>query len=250
MTRPATRRQALRCGLAVRLRAALSSSPLALKLAIALALGCGHVPSRSGTPALPAITVHVVSQGWHSGIIVPAVLAQDWPARHEFAQAEFFEVGWGDRAYYQATDPGWWLGLRALLWPTPAVLHVVAFDGPVERYFAQTGLIELALTAPGFSALVAVVRDSHERAEQAAQPAAEATAGTHDWPPPLGPGLYGASRFYASRERFHLFRTCNVWTAGVLAAAGMPLRPATAITADSLFAQLRPHGRVLREPPR
>lgn len=31
--------------------------------------------------------------------------------------------------------------------------------------------------------------------------------------------------------------------------AGGPLEPATALTADALFAQLRPHGRLLREPP-
>lgn len=230
------------------------ASARGLVLALALASAGCAVPATQPRPAQDAAThrVWVVHHGHHSGLVVRAadVPPLAWPARRDFPLAEFLEVGWGDRAYYMAPAPGLWLGLRALLWPTPAVLHVVAFDGPVERYFAQTGLIELALTAPGFSALVAVVRDSHERAEQAAQPAAEATAGTHDWPPPLGPGLYGASRFYASRERFHLFRTCNVWTAGVLAAAGMPLRPATAITADSLFAQLRPHGRVLREPPR
>ena len=35
----------------------------------------------------------------------------------------------------------------------------------------------------------------------------------------------------------------------LLSAAGVPLQPRTALTANALFAQLRPHGRVLREPP-
>ncbi|HSJ96078.1 MAG TPA: DUF2459 domain-containing protein, partial [Myxococcota bacterium] len=153
-------------------------------------------------------------------------------------------IGWGDRDYYMAPAPGLWMALRALLWPTPAALHVAAFNATPERYFAEAGIVELTLTAPGFTALVGAVRESHERV-----PGADGQDRHRCWPPPLGRGPYGASRFFASRERFHLFRTCNVWTAGVLAAAGVPLRPAATLTADALFVQLRPHGRVLREPP-
>lgn len=226
---------------------------LALALALALVLasaGCAVPVARHATPAAapeqPVHRIWVVHHGYHSGIVVRAadVAPQAWPARRDFPQAEFLEVGWGDRDYYMTHAPGLWLGLRALLWPTPAVLHVVAFDGPVERYFAELGIVELRLSASGFAALVDAVRDSHAREPVTAD--AQATA---EEPPPLGRGLYGASRFYASRERFHLFRTCNVWTAELLAAAGMPLRPRTALTANALFAQLRPHGRVLREPP-
>lgn len=201
----------------------------------------------------PAHRVHVVFHGWHSGIAVRAadVPPQAWPARRDFPQAEFLEVGWGDRAYYMAADPSVWLGLRALLWPTPGVLHVVAFDGPPERRFPPAGVVELELNAPGFASLVASVRDSHERVPSppGRPPSAPPGGDADDWPPPLGPGLYRNSLFYASRERFHLFKTCNVWTASVLAAAGVPLRPASALTAGALFAQLRPLGRVLQAPP-
>jgi uncharacterized protein (TIGR02117 family) len=227
------------------------ASARALVLALALASAGCALPAAS--PAAPAAApeqpdhrIWVVHHGYHSGIVVRAaeVPPQAWPARREYPQAEFLEVGWGDRAYYMAPAPGPWLGVRALLWPTPAVLHVVAFDRPPQRQFAAAGIVEVTLAAPGFAALVAAVQESHERV-----PAADGQDRRDDWPPPLGPGLYGASRFYASRERFHLFRTCNMWTAGVLAAAGVPLQPATALTADALFAQLRPHGRLLREPP-
>lgn len=245
-------------GAPVRGRSARPAAIPAAALALAFAVvGCA-APTRAPDPAFseqaPAHRVHVVFHGWHSGIAVRAddVPPRAWPARRDFPHAEFLEVGWGDRAYYMAPDPSVWLGLRALLWPTPGVLHVAAFDGPPERTFPAAGVVELDLTAPGFAALVAVVRDSHERAaapadrpRHGAQPGADALA----WPPPLGPGQYGASRFYASRERFHLFKTCNVWTASVLAAAGVPLQPAAAITADALFAQVLPHGRVLRAPP-
>lgn len=109
-------------------------------------------------------------------------------------------MGWGDRAYYQAADPSLWIGLRALLWPTAGVLHMVAFSGPVEHYFASSEIVTLQLTPQGFARLVAAISASHELY----------AAGR---PIPLGPGLYGTSRFYASREAFHLFATCNVWAA-------------------------------------
>lgn len=222
---------------------------LALVLVLASA-GCAVPAARPATPAAapeqPAHRIWVVHHGYHSGIVVRAadVAPQAWPARRDFPQAEFLEVGWGDREYYMAPAPGLWSGLRALLWPTPAVLHVVAFDGPVERYFAEFGVVELKLSPSGFAALVDAVSDSHARGPEAAG------VGTLAQGPQLvGPGLYGVSHFYASRERFHLFRTCNVWIAELLSTAGVPLRPRTVLTANALFTQLRPHGHILREPP-
>jgi hypothetical protein len=49
---------------------------------------------------------------------------------------------------------------------------------------------------------------------------------------------------YASRETFHLFRTCNVWTAALVREAGVPAQPT--LLADTLMAQLRPHAKVIR----
>lgn len=224
MTRPATnRRPARRPGPAAKLAAALSRAPLAA----ALVIGVLHAPCRSGTPELPPVTVQVVSHGWHSGIVVPAALAQahDWPAWREFPQAQYFEVGWGDRAYYQAVEPGWWMGLRALLWPSPGVLHVVALQEPPQAAFPGAPMLVLTLSHEGAQRLAAAIAASHERGADGA-------------PVALGPALYGQGRFYASAERFHLFATCNVWVARRLSEAGLELRPAFALTSGMLFRQL------------
>ena len=209
---------------------------------VVLASGCAAQSNPGALPAADAQAtmhrVHVVRHGWHSGIVVRAadVPMQAWPARREFADAEYLEVGWGDRAYYQAPDPSAWLGLRALLWPTAGVLHMVAFSGPVEHYFASAEIVALQLTPQGFARLVAAISASHEL-DAAGQPI------------PLGPGLYGKSRFYASHEVFHLFATCNVWSAGMLREAGVPISPALSPTSGALFAQLRRHGQVIRPAP-
>ncbi len=184
-------------------------------------------------PASAARTLHVVSHGWHTGIVLRAadVPADAWPARTDFPDAQYLEVGWGDRDYYQATDPGAWLALKATFWPTPGVLHVVAFDGAVERYFGAAEVIELTVSEAGLQRLIKHLRASHEL-DAAGRPVV------------LGPGLYGRSRFYASHERFHLFKTCNVWVASALREAGLPVTPS--INASALMARLRALGRVHR----
>ncbi|MDP1650131.1 MAG: DUF2459 domain-containing protein [Rubrivivax sp.] len=204
---------------------------LLLLAAILLGTGCA-TPAHQGVaapaPQAAAHRIHVVSHGWHSGIVVRAadVPADAWPARRDFDAAEYLEVGWGHREYYPARDPSVWLGLRALMWPSPGVLHMVAFSGPVERTFAAAEVVALQITPQGLARLVAAIAASHERD----------TAGREI---PLGPGLYGTSRFYASREMFHLFATCNVWAAAMLREAGVPLRPLLTLTSGGLFAQLR-----------
>ncbi len=227
-------RQMVMTGSAGRLAALL----LLLALVV-LASGCAAQSNPGAAPAADAQPtmhlVHVVRHGLHSGIVVRAadVPEHAWPARREFIGAEHLEVGWGDRAYYPAPDPSVWLGLRALLWPTAGVLHMVAFSGPVEHYFSSAEIVALQLTPQGFARLVAAVSASHEL-DAAGQPI------------PLGPGLYGTSRFYASREVFHLFATCNVWVAAMLREAGVPVSPTLSPTSGALFAKLRRHGQVIR----
>ena len=229
--------QTLMTGSAGRLAALL----LLLLALVVLASGCAaqsNPGAASAADVQATVRVHIVRHGWHSGIVVRAadVPEHAWPARREFIGAEYLEVGWGDRAYYPAPDPSVWLGLRALLWPTAGVLHMVAFSGPVEHYFASAEIVVLQLTPQGFAQMVAAISASHEL-DAAGQPI------------PFGPGLYGTSRFYASREAFHLFATCNVWVAAMLREAGVPVSPTLSPTSGALFAKLRRHGQVIRPAP-
>lgn len=173
-------------------------------------------------------TVYLVRHGWHTGIVFrKADLPADSPLRREFPQADHVEAGWGDRDYYMAQDPGLWLGLRALLWPTPGVLHIVGVNGPPRLQFPEATVIELGVTQPGLERMHEQVRSSFERDASGAVKL-------------LGPGLYGDGRFYASVEAFHGLKTCNVWTARLLRAGGLPVTPGAAITADMLLGQVLP----------
>jgi uncharacterized protein (TIGR02117 family) len=185
-----------------------------------------------------AKAIYLVSHGWHAGIVlrradIPADL---WPENAVFPYAEFIEVGWGDKQYYQTPDAHFGIALRALLWPTPSVLHIVGFNGAVTEYFPSSEIIEIKLGEPGFELLLHYIAASFMRDDSGqAQP--------------IGPGLYGNSRFYLSRESYHLFNTCNVWTARALRAAGVPITPSFSITVEQLMAQAQNLGELVRSKP-
>ena len=185
----------------------------------------GPAQTREGTPL---IAVYLVAHDGHTGIALPRANIPGglWPESRDFPQADYLEVGWGNRDFYYGRSTGLWGTLNAVL-PSPSVLHVAGIRGSPADYFRANEIVELAVPADGFERLVRYIDDAHERA--GGLPAAA-----------LGPGLYGESRFYPARESFHLLRTCNVWTAQALRAAGLPIRDA--ITMEGLMSQ----GRRLR----
>ncbi len=183
-------------------------------------------------------TIYLVSHGWHAGIVLRRAEIPDsvWPAPGDFLGAQYLEVGWGDMDYYQTPDPPMGLILKAALLPTASVLHIVGFSGTVPVYFPFSEIIRIELSSAGFAHLAQNIAESFAR-----DGTGNATS--------LGPGLYGNSRFYLSRESYHLFNTCNVWSARALRAAGLPIIPARAITVESLMVQARKFGMVVQPGP-
>jgi len=180
-------------------------------------------------------TIYLVSHGWHAGIILlrADISESIWPATVGFPDAQYLEIGWGDRDYYQTQDPHLGLILKAALLPTASVLHIVGFNEPVQSYFPYSEIIKIELSSAGFEYLIYRIAASFTMDE---------TGNTIL----LGQGLYGNSRFYLSRETYHLFSTCNVWTARVLQAAGLAIIPAHAIRVENLMSQVRKFGMILQ----
>ncbi len=196
-------------------------------LALLLPGDRGAAPEGYRRP-LPAAPRHIylVSHGWHAGLVlqraeVPPGL---WPKPPDFPQTDYLEIGWGDAGFYPHPDPPVGVLLKAALWPTPSVLHLVGFDRPPDAYFVRQEVVRIALSEEDLETLVRFIRAAFAREEGRAIP--------------LGPGLYGESRFYAARGRYTLFHNCNHWTAEAMRVAGCPIVPATALTVENLFYQV------------
>ena len=209
--------------------------PLPLVLVLLALLGCATTTPEYTPGQERPRRIYVVSHGWHVGIVVPRedIPAHVWPEHRELPASVYLEVGWGDQAFYQAPKATLGLLLKAALTPTPSVLHFVWFDQPVLQYFPASEIIEVGLTQQGFEALGRFIVTSYHRDAQGKTL-------------PLGPGVYGTSVFYQAQGKYHLFNTCNTWTAKALRAAGCPIASAGVLTAKNVMARARTCGRVVR----
>ncbi|MGH7829202.1 MAG: DUF2459 domain-containing protein [Candidatus Binatia bacterium] len=178
-----------------------------------------------------AKSVAIAIHGWHSGIVVKKsdISVDSLPEIEDFSGAEYLEIGWGDWEYYQAPDPGWRSALKAALWSSRSVLHVAGFNGPVEKFFPGSEIYGIILSDDEFQRLIGFLSDTFARSDE------PALSGVR-------PGLYGTSRFYPAKGRFHLFRNCNTWVAEALHAAGLPMNPAHVITAANLSHRVKAFG--------
>ena len=114
---------------------------LALLVATVLVVCACAEPQNTSSPSCNStVAIYVVAHDMHTGLVLPRadVPAGLWPESQDFPQADYLEVGWGERDYYQGRDQGLRGTLKAVLWPTPSVLHVVGVRGPVGRYFRSS----------------------------------------------------------------------------------------------------------------
>jgi uncharacterized protein (TIGR02117 family) len=181
--------------------------------------------------AEPCREITVVNHGYHTGIIVPL---RDFEP-HRFLRTSFFngyqwlEIGWGDADFYQAAGEDVWLGLKALLTPTDAVMHISAFLRPPAERFRAAELVQVAVTEDGYRRLINRLKLQFIRTRDGRVK-------------PIRPGLYGRSYFFRARGVYSIFYTCNSWTAEVLAYAGVKIDQDAAKRASSVMEQLREIG--------
>jgi len=171
-------------------------------------------------------TIFVTSNGWHTGIIISAnsINKDQVPEISDLSGVRYFEFGWGDRKYYPADRPTLGLAFMALFAPTPAVVHVAGRDQLPVRSGSELDVVNVPITTAGRDRLISFIAATFDRAgnERASS---------------VGPGLHPHSHFYPAHGEFHIFNTCNTWTARALAAAGLPVSTSIA-QANDLMRQL------------
>lgn len=207
-------------------------------LALPLAACLGRVPGAGPREAGPSRSVHIVSNGWHSAIVLERAQLAD-AGRAEpagFVASRFVEVGWGDRAAYMADRMTSGLGLSAAFRSTASALHLTGFNAPVRDRVAGLDVVLVPLEPAALGALIRFIRQSFARDGRG-------------YPIRLGPGYSEESAFYLATDRYHLFNTCNTWVARALRSAGRPIVPALTLTAAQLMQQVATFGIVVQSRP-
>ena len=167
----------------------------------------------------------MVNIGWHVGIIVPVdnVLKRNLPETFDFSDRKYIEIGWGDKTFYQTSNPSFSMAFDALLKSTSSVIHLYGFDQTIRTTFKDAEIIELDIEEDNYIKLLYFIHKSFTlNADGSAQL--------------KGPGLYGKenSFFYAANGKFHMFNTCNTWVANAIQAAGIGINSNSIMTSDSL----------------
>ena len=168
--------------------------------------------------------VYVVNHGWHTGFVLPASDIQHVipELKNRFGKAPYIEFGWGDNEFYQAEEITSGITLKAIFLPTDSVVHVVAVTRKADKYFKHSEVGKICLEDPEFKSLVKFISNSFYRDESGNILK-------------LNHGIYGDSQFYKAKGDFHIFNTCNKWTAKGLESAGMNISTTFKLTAGSIM---------------
>ena len=168
--------------------------------------------------------VYVVNHGWHTGFVVPAsVIHQVIPElKQRFEHAPYIEFGWGDNEFYQAEEITSGVTLKAIFLPTDSVVHAVLVPMKVDRYFKNSEVAKLCLEDSELESLIKFISSSFYRDESG-----DILKLSH--------GIYGDSQFYKAKGDFHIFNTCNKWTAKGLESAGMKISTTLKLTSGSIM---------------
>lgn len=185
------------------------------------------------TPAAPdlaprgaeaAIAVRLLDNGFHTDVALPrrALEARGGPlaqAVRSLGPGDWVRVGWGDAKFYvdQSPIPGRLPdGARAFFRPgNPSVVMLDPETGDPGRRAEPARVAALTVSPAAFSRMAGRI---------------EASLALSNGAPRLAAARPGDNaRFFASRETFSLVHLCNHWTAQVLAAGGVGVRPVRSV---------------------
>lgn len=161
----------------------------------------------------------LLDAGWHTEIGIPPT-ALPAPLAGVFPEAALVFFGFGKRHFMLAESPGpaeWLAGP----FPGAGAMQVTAWPGP------PTAALSLGVTPDGLARLGVALAASFA-------------------PGPVLIEARARRRFFVAARDYSLAFTCNTWTAGMLAAAGLPVSPQGVVLARGVTAQAAPLPRACR----
>ena len=169
---------------------------------------------------------YVIDHGIHTAVVVDAapLAARLGLSDTLFGRFNFIEIGRGDAGFYQAEQETFSVTLKALFLSTPAVLHLSAYNRSPAKKFPLSKTVVIRLSKPAMEKLFDAIASDFKLAQGRAIE--------------LAPGRDNDSRFFQSNGSYHLFYTCNNWTADVMEQADYPIKHRWSFFASSVMKQL------------
>ncbi|MEN5364636.1 DUF2459 domain-containing protein [Brevundimonas intermedia] len=185
------------------------------------------------TGAPDTLVVQVLDNGFHTDLAVPreALVRRGGPLARAvagLAPGDWILIGWGDAKFYVDQSPisdRLPDGARAFLHPRNRSVLMLDPRSVDPRLTYREDSAALTLTQAQFDRLAARVEASLDLSDGAPRIAA------------ARPG--DDARFFASRETFSILHLCNHWTADVLNAGGVPVRPVQSISSAEVMRSVR-----------
>lgn len=181
-----------------------------------------------------AVTIHLLDNGFHTDLALPrdALEARGGPlaeAVRTLGPGDWVLVGWGDAKFYVDQSPianRLPDGARAFFRPgNPSVVMLDPEARDPRRLFAEEGRASLAVSPAAFDHMAGRIEASLDLST--GKPSIAAARSGDD------------ARFFVSREIFSILHLCNHWTASVLAAGGVAIRPVRSITSAEVMRATR-----------
>jgi uncharacterized protein (TIGR02117 family) len=208
---------------------------LAVLLYVAAGFGLAWIPTNTDfRPDPSGVEIAVMHNGVHTDLVLPLRNSQhDWwelLSPNDFpcngSGFHYVAFGWGNREFYLET-------------PTWADVRVTTVAKAAIGIGTTTLHADLRHELPPTSATCQRIRVSSEQYVRLVEGIRNTLALTDDGRarPIPGAHYYSTDAFYEATGRYHLFRTCNVWTGNILRNAGIRVGFWTPFT-SSVFTQL------------
>lgn len=169
--------------------------------------------------------IHVADYGVHTSLYVEAsLLPSSSSLRQRWPEATHFVIGWGEEDFYRH-GPTVGRAAKAIIPPSPTVLHAVALARPPEDVF-EASTEPVALSQAGTEVFARQV-ERYIAKDETGRPLV------------LSEGHYGAtSAFFRSTGNYHLLHMCNQWTAGLLRRSGVAINAPISLPSKAVIWQL------------
>ena len=170
--------------------------------------------------------VYVIDHGIHTGLVIETkhILQKLGMQNSIYQDYRFIEFGRGDAGFYQDEDEDLSTTLAALFLSTPAVLHLRGYNRPPYQRYPLSHTLEVRLSRVALQKLVAAVAESFTMNEGKAIE--------------VGKGSDERSGFFQANGNYHLFYTCNNWTAEMVQQADYPIGHRWSFFASSVMRQI------------